>query len=531
MIAEKGGVKMEFLKKQWTSLLGAFFIFLAVGYFFDYADEQGWISDSFKIGIGIFLGVSLFAIGYMVMKKQQVILGEILSGLGAAIVYTTFSFAGITYAIWSPMTVFLAMLVATSGLAVYAYVFQYRLLMNLGLIGAVISPLVSLPSGDQVFTLFLYMLVVNAVFFYVSVIKEWKELRFKMFFGTWMLYVVYYLHFDPISWEKPLFYASSAYLFYVIGFLLVSWKERSSFQGLNFYFNIVNAIFFISWIASMASDFTLDHLLVLVLSGMGLLYLASSFFIHKVNKNHKTSLIPMFVYLFSGLFLVLTSLSEFREDWEYKPILNVFLWCFVAVLLLFFGKVKQNDFLKGAAVLVWFVVVWFWNFVTHETPMGEFFGVFIPFLNFSGLTWILLAYLGFYMSLRLSVDSPFIHKEVLSTTLSIVSHLIVGGLLYYQIAALWYPHYYAESLASFNEGLAISISWGVYAILLFLWGAYTGQLFFRIFGGIVLGFVAIKTILFDLAGSETVHKMIVLFLLGVICFTITWINHKWKNDN
>jgi uncharacterized membrane protein len=44
----------------------------------------------------------------------------------------------------------------------------------------------------------------------------------------------------------------------------------------------------------------------------------------------------------------------------------------------------------------------------------------------------------------------------------------------------------------------------------------------------VLVFVAIKTIFFDLTGSETFYKVIALMVLGLISFAISFVNNRWK---
>ncbi|MBL0389504.1 DUF2339 domain-containing protein [Tumebacillus sp. ITR2] len=104
---------------------------------------------------------------------------------------------------------------------------------------------------------------------------------------------------------------------------------------------------------------------------------------------------------------------------------------------------------------------------------------------------------------------------------------MVGGLLTFQILNLW--HYY--NLDPHNLWLSLSLSWGLYALLLFLWGAYSKQAAFRWFGSIVLGLVALKTILVDLAGSDTIYKVLVLFILGALTLLIAYINHKWNHEN
>jgi uncharacterized membrane protein len=78
--------------------------------------------------------------------------------------------------------------------------------------------------------------------------------------------------------------------------------------------------------------------------------------------------------------------------------------------------------------------------------------------------------------------------------------------------------------------LTYSITWGIYALLIFIWGAYSKQAFFRWFGSVVLVLVAAKTIFIDLSSADTVAKILVLFILSVITFAISYINNIWKEE-
>jgi uncharacterized membrane protein len=422
------------------------------------------------------------------------------------------------------MTVFLAMMVVTIGLAFFSYKEDLRLLMNLGLIGGIVAPWVMVPDTDQVFTLFLYLLVINAVFFFLSVNKKWAELKLIGFIGTYILYTIYYFHFEPETWNMPFTYLLAAYLFYVLALIASSWKEGSKFDGLNLYIGIVNAVLFVLWSMQIMDDQP-NYISQIILASIGLIYIASSGLVYKLNSEQK---FPIFTKFLGGILLILIATSELAQGWEYKPIINVYVWTFVAASILLIGQIKNNDYLKVVTIITWVSTVVYWNSVTHYTPMGEISGLYIPFINLSGLSWMILACLGFYISLKVRIDFVEINNDALSNIFATISHLIVGGLLYYQIAALWKPEFYGAHLENISKGLSISISWGVYALLLFIWGIYTKKDFFRWFGGTVLGFVAIKTIFFDLSGADTVYKILVLFVLGLISFVISYVNNKWK---
>src|SRR4029453_16336485 len=161
----------EMVNKHWTSLLGVLFVLAAFITLFKYSVDQGWITEAMKIGFGLLSGTGISIIGFKLASRlARSAIGEILIGMGACILYATFSFAGIYYRLWEPMTVLLGMSAVTVGISVYAFRFQSRLLMIMAMAGGLLSPLLMRPETDQVFALFLYLLVLNSAFLFLSIV-------------------------------------------------------------------------------------------------------------------------------------------------------------------------------------------------------------------------------------------------------------------------------------------------------------------------------------------------------------------------
>ena len=73
--------------------------------------------------------------------------------------------------------------------------------------------------------------------------------------------------------------------------------------------------------------------------------------------------------------------------------------------------------------------------------------------------------------------------------------------------------------------------WGIYALLLFLWGMYAKSRFFIYFADTVLVIVAIKVVLFDASGSSSIYKAVSIFVTGLIICGIGYLNYRWQNAN
>lgn len=79
--------------------------------------------------------------------------------------------------------------------------FALRLLMNVSLFGGTLAPLSLRPETDQVFALFLYMLVLNAGVFFIAIQKKWEEytlpanildLSMSIVLGVYALFVFFW---------------------------------------------------------------------------------------------------------------------------------------------------------------------------------------------------------------------------------------------------------------------------------------------------------------------------------------------------
>ncbi|UVI31489.1 DUF2339 domain-containing protein [Paenibacillus spongiae] len=516
-------------KKHWTTFVGSLFMLASLLTLFKYTSDQGLLTDPIKIGIGLLAGAAFAAVGLTLYgfgrggnsAGSKRMAGEIGTGLGAAVWYSTCSYAGVYTALWDSLIVMLVMCAITAGISYIAYSYNSRMLMAVGLGGAMLAPLVMRPDTDQIFTLFLYLLVVNAAFFSISLMKSWVELRTAAFILTWILYGVYFLQMDPELggwWSMPVRYAVAAFLFYTIAFYAAAWKEKCSFAGLNIYFSFANTVLFGIW-----ASFLLDgrNQVTIVLTVIGLLYLSLAGFVYRREGDKSLSFT---VHAGFGGLALLLGLSGLGSGSEMRPMIGVYVWAVIAWSLVAIGSKLRSDIIKGAATLIWLCTGMYWFVESWDVPRLNWFGTFVPFLNGGAVAWIAIAAFGFYCAR--SVQYRIADKQtnaVFANVYALFAHWVVGGLLTLQITSLYEEHDIAGSL-----NLTLSVVWGLYALLLFVWGAYSRQRMFRWFGSTLLVIVSLKAVFLDMANSDTFYKMIIFVVLGAISFLITWVNSRWQ---
>lgn len=524
----------DFVKKNWITILGGTFMFSAVLYFFKLVISEGWLPPAARVAIGLLAGTTLIYYGYAKYKVQANLATELLSGLGSAIVYATLAYASFSFEVnWSINAVIIAMLSFTGLISYIGYKLEMRKLAFIALLGGLITPIILKAPEQQVFVLFLYVLILNAFALYLSAAKKWPELHVMSFLVTVVIYVTYYIYFEPVQWHKPMFYISVFFTVYFVGLMLSGLFDKEKFEGLNLWLSIINAINFVFWSIVILSQFSVPFAFPTLFVGM--LFIASSAFIQR---RAGTSALPTVFYFLLGVILISISGSELATNFHDKGmhhVINVSIWLILTLIIFAAGKFSKVSFARYIALAAWGFTFIYWYIVAWDVEWIRWFGLdFIPFVNPGALVWIGLAITGFVFSdsfrekAATTKEFPYAdRRDWVALALAIASHSVVGGLLTIQIQNTWD----AYQLEFVSVNIFLSISWMVYALGLFLWGAYTDQKPFRFLGSAVIILTSLNVFLVDLRGASTIYMAIFLFILGLIVLTIARIDKYWREKH
>lgn len=516
------------------NLLGGVFLFSAMLYFFQLAITEGWLPPAARVAIGLLAGTTLIYYGYTRYKIQVNVAAELLSGLGSALVYATFAYASFSIEInWSVNAIIIAMLSFTSLITYIGYKLEMRKLAFIALLGGLITPIILKAPEEQVFVLFLYVLILNVFALYLSASKDWLELRVMSFFVTAAIYMTYYIYFEPLQWQEPMRYISIFFVVYFIGLLASGFFDKEKFEGLNLWMSIINAINFVFWSIFILSAFAVPYAVPTLI--VGVLFVLSSAFIQR---RVGASALPTIFYFLLGVILISIAGSDLAANFQEKGmhhVINVSIWLFLTGLIFIASLRSKVYFAKYIAIAAWIFTFIHWYAVAWNVEWVNWFGLeFIPFINPGALVWIGLAITGFIFSESFrgkegaSKEFPYENKnDWVALALALASHSVVGGLLTIQIQNTWV----AYQLEFVSVNIFLSVSWMVYALGLFLWGAYADQIPFRLMGSVVIILTSIKVFLIDLRGSSTIYMASFLFILGILVLIIARIDKYWREKH
>jgi uncharacterized membrane protein len=508
-------------KLNWINGLGLSFLFTGFLYFLKLAVDSGWLPPSVRAASGILLGVGLLFSGLAFFKRGKNVVAELMSGSGIAVLYATLAYISFSSSFtWSPNALLISMVAISLVSSVVAIKFDMRVLYILSILGGLITPLIIKATESQDFMLFIYILIINVAALYVSAVKKWSELKVISFVLSTALYASYYLLFDPLFWGKPFFYISALFVVYMVGLTISSWFQNKNEFGVDQFLGIANAIGFVFWSTLIFNSFNVAHIVPMLIVGLVFLGLGALFYFYK----GKQISVVNGVYLALGVLVMAIACSDtgmvLKHGLNY--VVNSLVWLILIAVVFFFGKYSKQRFLMLGAYVAFLILSIYWYKFAWNVEWITMFGIkYVPFINAGAFIWMAMAFIGFYFSKfeEKNIVEENEHQEdrnAVSLALGALSHVIVGGLLTVQIANLWK----AYDIQLVSKGLAMSVTWMVYALLLFLWSKGSRNKLYKYMGITVLVLTSLKVFIFDLSGSATIQKVIFLMIVGALTLVI-----------
>jgi len=515
----------NFVERYWVTILGFLFLFGSFLALFELAIDRGWLQPAGRAAIGLVSGTTIAYVSYLLFRKKSKTISELVAGLSAGLFFITIAYASFSKDImWSANILLISMMALCTLIMLIGYKLNMRILVIISVLAGLFTPLIIKATPEQVNVLFIYVLIINVLSLTLSVLKNWTELRLVSFLTTSAIFISYYFYFDPESWGRPFFYVSSLFVIYMVGLFATSKIENNQFSGVNLYLSILNAIHYVFWSIFILSNFSVSYALPSLIVSVS--FLAGGFLVYRSNPKE---VIPSLVYFILGLFVLAISGQDFSQLFSSAGmpfVINCGLWLVISLVIFAVGNKLKIPHVKFVGLGAWVFVLVYWYSVAWEVEWLPWFGVkYIPFLNAGAILWMALATSGFVLAKQAKsfTDLPVEHKESLSLALAVLSHIVVGGLLTIQIENLWD----AYAITSFKSGIAISTSWFLYALGLFIWGKHERSKLFLWFGGLVLVLSSIKMWVFDLPGEDGIYKVLFLFISGGVILLIGFIHRKW----
>lgn len=511
---------------SWVTWAGFALLLLAIGYFFKYALDREWLSPAIRVGLGAAAGLAAYGVGHsMLGRGYRQAYSLTFMGFGIATLFVSFGSAYFVLDLLNPALGLLLMTAVTS-LAVWtAWHYDNQIIGALGLLGALVAPVIFPALHTFVGQRFAYVGAVSLGAVLLSVLRPWPWIRALAWVGA-ELTLVGYLMMVPNLSGWPLYFGIATAFFglFTLGLALESLWMRHPSSPWNLALSVGNAIAYAGYTALLIP--TESPVLTATLLLSGAFYGVIALLLHRRVPDDTTGAM---LHLMAAIAFI-----TFTVPLRLGPVGITIAWTLESLLLWQIGVRWRHRLIRWSGPVLLLVNGLHWWSVAWDVEWVRWFGVtYIPFINPGAIAWILLATAGFLFSVWFEqVEEPGLNRADISTIFALLSHVVVGGLLTVQINNVFEAYPLASAALTHRVNLVtLSVSWGVYALLLVAWGFSRRSALFRWFGLIATGVVLIKVFAVDLAGLETIFKMAALAVLGLIFLAIGYLYQHADRTN
>lgn len=176
----------------WFTTIGALALIIAGAFFFRYAVDNGWISETLRVVMAIGAGAVLLALGVRLRGAYEVYAG-IVAGLGLSLMMLGVFAAGAFYGMWSASLTLVVVAALSIAGAILAVHIRSQLLLGVAFVGAYIAPFLFERSSLGELSIPLYALVVAVGIAVVSYRVAWKVAAIVALMGSYATSAIWIL--------------------------------------------------------------------------------------------------------------------------------------------------------------------------------------------------------------------------------------------------------------------------------------------------------------------------------------------------
>jgi uncharacterized membrane protein len=501
----------SFSTVQWITGVGVLALVLGMGFFLKYAIDQGWITETMRIVLGLFVGLLLATLGELWHKKHEKYANALSAG-GIAVLYFTIYATHAFYSLISSDAAFILTIILSVITFFLKYRYTTKLFAVLSIVGAYLAPILFMPNLGQFNVLFPYLTIVTIVSMLLFFKEEGFEILFLSLFGFAINYVIWADKNQLFLFmtQAVTLLSINAFIYFIGSAVAVRKKtevakfssEIETHAGL--WFGMMGMFF----VAAFWQQFSLFYreYTPLVLALLGTLTLLTYLILDRleyVKINYTLALL-------SGALLTLAIFKQFTMPMEGYYLL------LLAVIGLLVGKFYDRPEIRLAA----FGVLMFATLraIFQDQPKAAEF------------------LLNARFALIITTALVFIFAGWLYRTVSDLAYDVSMRKLYFPIAALiiWFA-VSVEILANFgtydtgnSRNLLLSMWWIGYAVLLTLIGGYFKQAVFRKMAALLFVLSILKVFLYDVSALDTGYRIVSFIVLGIILLTMAFAYQKNK---
>jgi uncharacterized membrane protein len=492
---------------NWLGIIGVIAVVFGVGYFLKEAFDRGWITPTYQVWTGIFIGVMFLAAGeWLRTKYASYAYG--LTGGGILILYLSAwaSFKLYDAPVFPQLAAFTVMAMVTALASLLAARYNTLIIAILGLIGGFLTPILLSTGVDNQVGLFGYITLLDLGVLALAFTKQWRSLNYLSFSAT-VLMVAGWMgewYAPEKLWTTITFltiffaiYALLAVLYNVINKRPTTWLDLAMvFINAMLYFS-TTYLLLNNWADTDKYHQYLGAFAVLMSAFYGLL----GYFTYSRDREDR-----LLIFTFCGLsflFLVLAVPIQFDQQWVTMA------WAIEGAVMTWVGlRVKDRTSLY-ASLCVFGIAIFHWVSIDAQQFGYEADKTFVPLLNNRALSCAVLVaslaaaswlYKRFGAHLKDQEQGMFSALYLLGANLFAVTLLSLDVNSYFeQKKALANATLTDEYQSIGNTHMfTLSVLWAIYGAAALFIGVMRKLIVIRIAALLLLAITALKVLTTDL---------------------------------
>jgi uncharacterized membrane protein len=469
-VSERPAPKPARTRQEWEALvggkllnrIGALALVIGIGFFLKYAFDKNWISEAMRVSIGGGVGVLLLLLGHRFVKRGLNVFAQGLIGAGISVLYLAV-YATFNYYHLVTQPVAFGMMSAVTVLTFYlAFRYDSLAVSLLGWAGGFLTPFLLSTGQANAVGLFTYILLLDIGLLGALVKKRsWVILEPLTFAATYIIYLAWYdEYYLPADLRVAIIFAVLFWLLFHALDVLHQLRSEPSMPWLRRIVAVVNGFAFYGLMHTLVFD-NYPNVMGAVVLGMAAAYYGT-FLMLRRRDTFTIEDEARYVLSATALLAVATGIQFRHHEFIAITLLSV-----EATLLAWYGTRKQVDYIWTGALLL-FVATFTWLMGIDGTFGYEPIEKFVPVLNLRVLAFASLAAGVAYTATALR-NVP-------------KAKAMAGGLHYCWIALLFMlipievTDYFDRQLISakgttvqlvyFHQALTVAIGWMLYALVL-----------------------------------------------------------------
>jgi uncharacterized membrane protein len=509
-VAKPASSESEFakwLKEDWLLKLGGILVLMGVIFLLSIAFNS--MGPQGKVMLGYLIGASLMAFGFLFARKN-LIGGSVIHVVGAVIVMLTTYAAQVSYGMFDSFVSMMLMFFTSVIISLTAYVYKRAAMAHVGLLLALVVPILVGGNNGSFLDLMFYLSVVVLGVLWLAIVTEWRTLVLLAQAALCMYSFLRVSHYAPLQSGELLMVALFGGIFFITSvFSILRTQGRTA--KVDGWIALLNAFYALGWILSEAPKEWQGILFAMI----GLMYAVAFFFVYRVTKAQEGFVIYGSTALGMLIISVMLELSGAAET--------------TALLLMVSGATAFTYYLSGERRMTWIIAI------ANAIPLTQVLSNINHIQNvarYSGLTSY--GYDSLYMNQTVWQDFAVIALAIavyallarylksgmrdLSTVFFFASTLLA-------VDIVWQGFHYVihGNFATFLSLIVYTLT----GLVVLFQGSRSGDQALVKFGRIGLGLVALRVILVDAwsLGSTTVG-IIVCVVIGLLLLSSTFITKK-----